>query len=357
MAEYRHYRSSITPLSRKAGLVACSLAAIAFLIACSVINLTIAIPSVWRPNLDAIDAKLAAFKQSKEDFDVLVCGPSHVEYGVNPEILDPLLESQGLEVCTFNLGLEGMKLAEREFVLRRALELSKGRVKYLIVEFELRATPLVKNLYSARTRYFSSPRYIGNSLRTKLFSKRSLAKRIGASSVICCAFVLNQMNLGVVPDLLLPKVNDPEVNEAPSNFSSFGWKNGDSRLNRRNLAKIEDSLLRATETTKTNRILTGEEFSSIEQDLEIIEKFGCVPIVLFAPCCDGIEEDLAIRNYIQAHRPDLLVLDFTPSGPDWPSFCDAELWFDSGHLASSGAEVFSRLLAQRLSSKLSMHRN
>ena len=354
MAEYRHYRPGEGMPCLKSVVAAGILIASSFAISCILINQGLS-NTYWRPDLDAIDAKLAAFEPVKQDFDLLWFGSSHVIYGVDPELLDEVLRSNGIEIRSFNLAFEGMTVAERGFMLTRALEQSGGKAKYVAIELELRATPSLTNLLAARTRYFSSSNFIFQPLMAKLMSGRPVLDRAISSSVISISFLINQLNLGVLPDIFLPRPIETsddgmDTKNNDETFSDVGWKSGSSRVARRNLPAITRSIASASKKTSTQRKLTDAEFATLERDLKTIEDCGCIPIVVFPPSCVGLEEDYAIRNSIQTRRPDILVLDFTPGGSDWKSFCDPELWFDQGHLAAGGAEVLSQLLGDRLSS-------
>ena len=328
------------------------LLAISFIGTCLVVNQTLTLP-FWRPDVGEINSKLSAFEAVSQDFDILVIGSSHLDYGVNPIILDEELRANGIELRTFNLAFEGMTVAEREFMLEKSLGLSNGKAKYVIVEFELRATPLIANLLSARTRFFSSPKYIKSSFDTKYYSNRNLSRRLAACGVIMTSGLVNQLNLGVLSEILLPDVQEAlHSSDAKNDFSPVGWKNGDVRLAKRNIASITSGIARASKAIPTNRELTDAEFAPIFQDVKTIEDAGCVPIIVFPPSCKGLDEDHSIRNSIMAKRPDLFVLDFTAGSPEWQEFCDAELWFDPGHLAKGGADELSRLLGSRICSKI-----
>ena len=351
MAEYRHYRPGASASSMKFIIAHILLLGISFAFTNIVINQLIS-SRHWNPDKGEVDAKLAAFNSSDKAQNLLIFGSSHIDYGLNPLVLDETLAANNVKSKSFNLACEGMTVSERRFLLSRALELSAVKPCYVLVEFELRATPLVSNLTASRTRYFSSLKYAPAAFNTKFYSERPFKQRVLPSGVIAIAAVLNQLNLGVLADIAFPNVNlnSSDKLRTCADFSSVGWKDGKSRYGNRNLPLISKHIKIANSSTSSPRRLTESEYFTIANDLRLITQAGCIPVVVFPPSCSGIDEDHSIRNAILTKNPEVIILDFTVGSEGWPSFTSSDMWFDTSHLSADGATVFSELVGSRLSS-------
>ena len=350
MAEYRNFRAGGSEVRLSTTFYNCFFVFCSFIITCAVFNQAIS-QRFWQPDLGEISLKLEAFGESDQPNSILFFGSSHINYAVSPAAVDKILNVQHPEISSYNLGISGMTLSEREHMLREALRINGNKTKFVVIELELRTTPLFANLQTKRKRFFASPEFVSSALWAKLDSRRPLKKRLIASGMIGTTFLLNQLNLGVGSDILLPPANKPKLH-SEYQFSNAGWRDGEALLAKRNLDRISDSIARASKEKVVPRELTEAEFASMESDLKIIEASGCTPVILFPPACLGLDDVYSIRNRILQSFPELVVIDTTPESPEWRLFCQPELWIDEAHLSKSGAEIYSQLIAQQLNAIL-----
>lgn len=72
--------------------------------------------------------------------------------------------------------------------------------------------------------------------------------------------------------------------------------------------------------------------------------------ILFMPMLNPnyVERQIAISQYVKKYHPDVPVLETRPS--QMPGLYKASLWFDTGHLNSQGARMYSQELGRQISS-------
>lgn len=155
MAEYRSCRTSNAEQKTFPAIVAVSLFAIVVVLSCGCLNILLT-QKYWHPPLGAIDSKLEGFSKLGKNFNTIIVGPSHLDFGMNPEVFDKVLGDLGHDVRSFNLSVEALSIPEREFVIKEAFDTAPTQIKFAVIECELRATPTFENLLHDRTRYFSS---------------------------------------------------------------------------------------------------------------------------------------------------------------------------------------------------------
>jgi hypothetical protein len=347
VAEYRACQIMNQPVQTGEAIALAGLFLLVFLSGCLVLNLWLT-SKWWRPDLGMIDVKLNAIAQVDQPIDVVALGPSHMDFGFNPEVFDAQMAQLGHKTSTFNLSVEALKISEREFMLREVFRQIPGRLRIVLLECELRAAPEWENMLHGRTRFFSAYPWVRKQLGTKLFSGRNLASRLGSGGKIVCGFLLYNLNPGVASDLLFPPVNEGGDSSPDRCHTESGWQYSEIRSRSKNPQLIRKLLDRATATPRGRRQLTDDEFGPIQQDLDFVIRQGALPVVVFPPVTAGLEEDFAIVDHFRAARPDVLVLDFTARSEDWQRFQDPELWLDGNHLDAAGAAELSRRIAIRL---------
>jgi len=91
------------------------------------------------PEVRQTDRTVAAFKtrtfeRRRDEFDLAFVGSSHVLQGFDPGAFDQELASAGLELRSFNLGFNGMWLLELIHVVDRVLAQRPARLRWLLIE-------------------------------------------------------------------------------------------------------------------------------------------------------------------------------------------------------------------------------
>jgi hypothetical protein len=85
-------------------------------------------------NVPAISDKLAWWSAHSAEYDTLIIGTSRLYHGVIPSVLDRAVASEGTVLHSFNLGLDGMRPPEDDFVLEKALAAPGLKLRWVIVE-------------------------------------------------------------------------------------------------------------------------------------------------------------------------------------------------------------------------------
>lgn len=86
------------------------------------------------PELGALDDKLRYFAAHKDDYDVIFVGSSRIHRGVVPAVFDASLAAAGRPLRSFSFGLLGMQPHEAASLLRRLAEMKPARLRYVLIE-------------------------------------------------------------------------------------------------------------------------------------------------------------------------------------------------------------------------------
>ena len=118
------------PAFSRTKIFVCLLAFSISFIACVVIN-DACMPE---PEVPAVSEKLRYLKRSGDAYNVLFIGSSRVHHQIIPELFDRLMHEAGIEVRSFNLGIDGIRPPEDAFLLEHALQNRHKPVLWVIQE-------------------------------------------------------------------------------------------------------------------------------------------------------------------------------------------------------------------------------
>jgi len=88
------------------------------------------------PEVGDVSPKLRFFAAHKDEFETVFVGSSHIHYGVSPSAFDEVLARAGIPNRSFNLGADAMYPPERFYVLEQILAMKPRKLKRLFLEME-----------------------------------------------------------------------------------------------------------------------------------------------------------------------------------------------------------------------------
>ena len=93
-----------------------------------------AMDGLHRPQDPRLDAKIDAFLENKDEYNVLFFGSSTFYRGIIPERFDAEFGRRGFDLKSLNLGLPGMRAHETNEFLRRSLKTRPKELRWVVVE-------------------------------------------------------------------------------------------------------------------------------------------------------------------------------------------------------------------------------
>lgn len=307
------------------------------------------------PEMPELTAKLSYFARHKDEFDVLFVGSSRIYHQVSPKLFDRIAHERGAKIRSFNLGFDAMLPPETFFMVEKILASKPHRLRWMFVEIaQLRGDALPGGNDTARALYW-------HDLRRTLWACRSVlaetgAKRDAEQKVLSarharefCAlharlFLKNFANLGRGFDMLLSKNKKARSKKQIAKVigadrDGFLPEEKDARAEANNTVIETRVALLKKESTRARREdpVTEKAFA---ENAQRIRAAGVTPIFLIPPTM------LRLPAYTATRRDAAHVFAFDDADA-FPMFYEAKNRYDAEHLNPAGAEIFTRLLAQR----------
>jgi len=311
-------------------------------------------------------AKVEAFADHKDEYDLVFFGSSRVAHGYVPEIIDAELTAAGHPLRSFNFGVDGMGSFETDHLVRRVLAMEPARLRYAVVELEAwvarRAThPRVK---TDRSVAWHDLRQTFGVLRSIHNAFAPLALKWETARVHLELMGQRLVNAGRgrwwLAGLLVgfPGADEVTPAEVVATGGFIPYRvDGDPGLERirdRFLVDpsgYEQAVARLTELDSPDSALRTYNMACLRSQIEAIESAGVEVIYALGPSVKGKAFAQALLR--GGHVPTLL--DFHRPAR-YPELYEVRYRLDGDHLNQEGAEVFSRAFAAELARHLSERR-
>lgn len=301
--------------------------------------------------------KVAHESAHGDSYDALFVGSSRMENNVMPTIFDRAAAEHGLTIHTFNEGISGMYPPQDAYLLDRILAARPTRLRWVFLELQYLQTPLLRANRDTeeQVHWHDWPRFFLLCQWAVATQNKHRHWRDNASEAVGRLSTLGEHSLlfarrftGMGRGALLLQrwathEPAPAMNWRLLGVNGDGWVPagvGNAR-DAKTIATLEADLERRREkppSKDTNDQVTQKAFDLI---VAKIERAGATPILIVPPN--------ASRVYFYP-RPELaqhlIILDFCDPGK-YPELYATENRVDTSHLTPAGAELFSRLLAER----------
>ena len=325
-----------TEFSPGRGFLNAGIAALAFVLACAGLNAFLPFPEI-----DVVSPNLRFFQQHRDDFDTVFIGSSRIRHQISPAIFDRMMREAGLPTRTFNFGINGMVPPEDGYVLERLLGAKPRHLKWVFIELDELQTKRVPEAEGTRRAL-----YWHDLKRTSLviraihegggyWEARELLLFHGA------LFVKNFTNIGRKIDF--------------SEWMSRLWKeealskelgrDGDgyvplSRKMSATEAVVYETELKHAVTHSGSRFVSASTEHAYRQLAEEVRRAGAIPIFLVTPLTMQIKLGFRPESGIAGN-----VMSFNDARA-YPQLYLNEVRFNADHLNGTGAEEFTRLVAE-----------
>lgn len=314
------------------------------------------------PAVPQVKEKIEWFRAHRDDYTAIFLGTSRVRRHIIPSLFDKLAAEQGVEMKSFNLGVDTLMAPEDSYVLDLALAAKPAKLKHVFIElsffranFAAQAPDTIRAGYWhdwERTRTVLDHLIDQDLQRIKPRKKRKkdrwstwladVGEWTALASEHVRLFLQRATNFGRVAALWPVTAG---LRSTPSALTPLGPgldgfipSTDDAVVQGAALAAYQAELAALKTGKPRERLMDPVPNENLEKLIAKIRRYGAEPILFIAPSQSG---------YINQPRRELApLLDF--SDPvRWPELFDPKYRADAGHLNTAGAELFTRALADR----------
>jgi hypothetical protein len=319
----------------------------AFTLICALIGAMLPMPEVA-----TVSAKLAHFSRHRDDYDTLFIGSSRVYRQIDPALFDRLTSEQGIDSHSFNFGIEAMHSPEDLYLCEQILALKPARLKRVFLEssgfyhtFPNRDTESMRVVYwhDARRLFLLSKLIF--STAEKPVKPRSWEKELTAQTEKfnlfgqhLAIFFKRFCNLGQYASLFSFASEPPDrAHRMSLGPAEDGFKPLDFPFEGVELEQYKKRCLDLIRQPARKSQLPPLAAKSLDSLIKAIRRTGAEITILISPTMNS-------ERFYPKAKSDVSVLDFS-NLTEWPALFASEHRFNSGHLNSAGAAIYTRALA------------
>jgi hypothetical protein len=312
------------------------------------------------PYVPQVKEKVEGFTRPGTDYTVLFFGTSRVRRHIMPAVFDRLAAEQGMPVSSFNMGIESLNAPEDGYVLDLALTKAPTHLRYVFLELSAFRTDFLTQKPDTirapywhdwqRTRVLWRQLVARDLAEIKPPGKRKKARWSGwfaditpwADLMATHGGLLFQrtVNLGrgAASTRIWLGLRPPGDPGPPLGPTSDGFIPSDQVLAGAPLEIYRQQLAALPSFKKRLQTLDPVPQEYLETMVARVRAHGAEPILFIPPTVSGF--------VFRPRREVAPLIDF--SDPEqWPALFDPANRADPGHLNTAGAEIFTRLLAER----------
>ncbi len=307
-------------------------------------------------HVPTVSEKLGRYAAAGDDYDVLVIGSSRTYRQIIPQVFDQATAEAGKPARMFNLGIDGMRPPEDTYVLEKALALRKKPLKLVIVEcnnirFEMRD----EDAGTVRAIHWHDWKRLSTMARLAFYAdkkKRGFADRMKRRLDVFPEFwehteywFQNVTQFGRSNELLSDWIFETKLVRNPIGPDGFKDSPNRAALSGAELAGYQKEV--DAMRNGPIRVDRSEWVSQAELDEKrrIIERAGAKMVLVIPPY------PMTKRFLPEDPAEQAAVLDFSDPNA-YPNLFAPEHRLDEGHTNRAGSEIYTRLIAEKVMSRL-----
>jgi hypothetical protein len=303
------------------------------------------------PRIEGYSDKIAFFEENADRYSVLFVGSSRVFRHAVPAAFDEAAAESGLQVRSFNLGVDALTLIELKTLLEAIARLGSGSPRYVLIEPALGVGLHARNVATIRAAYF---RDLDNTM-VEISAMHSMSRQwlsIGRSLRACLnhyAFV------GRLASGLLPPVTEPSrtllADDLVSARGFMAQDSGGPSLEdgpwRRHLLQNFDRIARRVRERPGPSESVVRKFAPRNEILvdaaRQLREAGSEPLFFISPIMQVSDPLRAFEAFHHLREPDIALFSYLGRLEE---IYDPSFWFNPGHMNGKGARLFSRRLGR-----------
>lgn len=307
------------------------------------------------PEMGTLDDKLRYFSEHQDDYDLVFVGSSRLHRGVVPALFDAEMAALGHPVRSFNFGTLGMQAHEASSLLRRLLANKPARLRYVVIEpGEFDPELPAENRFKRRV-IFWHDRHETLAVWRSTLARQDLpwTRRADLLMTHGLHFVAQAMALDrgfdliqrIAPTPVAPsKLADLVKYQGFLPYTPQSYEFSDERKAfLADLASYRQQVAALGAERPREKVPAEGLTQAIAAQRAELESLGLTPIYVIPATLHAQNEFHALNR--SGVMPRLLAFD---DPTEYARLYDENLRFDPEHLTQEGADLFTRLLAERL---------
>jgi hypothetical protein len=313
-----------------------------FALALAVLHAVLDLP----PQIEGYSEKLTHYQRHADQYSVLFVGSSRVFRHMVPAAFDEAAVEAGLEVRSFNIGMDALNLIELKTLLGAIGRTGNGSSRYVLIEptlgFRLRA----RNVATVRAAYFHDFDNTVEEIGALHFS-RSEWRPIGRSLLAC---LYHYAFVGRLASALLPPATGSPRGILEEEFAASRGFEALNKTEGRWYRFVQDNFDRLSNRIRerpppAERLIREFEPANetvLDAVLPLRER-GFEPIFMISPILQLSGPLRAFEEFHRRRDPGIPLFSYIGRLDE---IYDPSFWSDPGHMNGKGAEIFSRRLGR-----------
>lgn len=322
------------------------------------------LPFAWGDNV--LYVKYENYKKNKDEFNTIYLGGSLEYRHINPQIVDSLCSMNGLEISSYNLGVDGNGFLKQKWELEEILKDPSPNLKYVFVSLSNSSIFLRLNLHTQKFATWWRVKDIAYAIRLTWDLPMSFKRKVKFTYFYLLTLVENRLNFGHLTEAVQFFVKPVGYDESYLGVHRDGFYPYDLQETRQLMSQAwEDSLM------KQSRVVYLEDSAArrkmLERNIrEFSDTSGSAPLLrimletykdMIGQCAEkGIK--MIVLMPPRTREPYTWFIPIYEGLPDenkislaspleYPEFYDVKNSYNFHHLNHIGARLYSFALADK----------
>lgn len=302
-----------------------------------------------------ISPKLKHYRKHQGEWNAVFIGSSRIYRQVSPGTFDHLLQQEGYDVRSFNLGMDGMTLLETSFLLDHIIANQRSTPRWWFIEIGGITSELDHRLGgTSRTAYWHDAKRVHALWGEMEGGRRSSSPGPSKFTPLRAQLrhyggVLKRWRAEFLPHLRLGIQHYSNMGTFSERLAHLGhWNSGVTangyRPVQRNISTAQATVLRHdVEVSRGEKIrlgiITATTTHLLQDMVATVERSGATPIFIATP----LPHKYPVYFATETKQPVVFYYDDPEKFPDLYAAIHRS---DDHHLNEQGAELFTRALAR-----------
>ncbi len=315
-----------------------------------------------------LNTKYQYYKENAASFNTLFIGASTTYRHLNVKEFDEYVNNADstLHINSFNFGLPANRTPQSIYLIENLLKRDDHHIKYIVMDLSELTKMGTENLHKKEMLYWYTWSNIGPVMKASWESENKLMNKIAVPAIHAFSFVEKSLMIGLGPALfeqhLGYNVEPPVLGPNKDGYYNLDqelhdYPNGDLSI-RYDVLRTQDTIDNRTQVCQKLFDKYGTSTDNPNKTMVVLLKRvieTCkerdIKFVITLPQRLGDRYEYLLPLYNQL--PDEYKISFAnPS--EYPQFNDRNNLFDLTHLNTQGAEMFTKIFADKFLEKIEM---
>lgn len=162
-------------------------------------------PFYWGDSTQTV--KYEYYKKNSENYNAVYLGGSLEYRHINPAIIDSVARLNGIDLHSFNLGIDGHGIIQQAEDLDGLLKIRNPNLKYVFLSLSSEPYFFVANMHTSKWTSWQSISSVTNATKILTTLDDKPKKRLKYAGLYSMSWIENMFNVSLVPDMISFYVN------------------------------------------------------------------------------------------------------------------------------------------------------